>query len=415
MNQNKIAKTLARTAVVSWREQPTQYDIEALRANLERVGLVIRVRWAIVAMLAGYSVVAASIYGLSTDRDVLVRNMTIPAIALIFVLMYNGFYQITYRRVANIAFLNQAQLLFDAIVVTVLVYYSGGVYSWFSSMYLLFILESAFILPRRSQVWMLVSVSSLLYGIVLFGEYLGWFPHVDLPFVANELYANLTYVLVRYLWKVTLYAGAALVGMLMMKSIHVRERELRESSFVDELTGLFNRPYFQRVLSTELERARRNDRGVALVLADIDGLGEVNRTFGVDVGDELLAAIGRRLRSVSDADIGEWTRSVDIACRFGGEELALIVPELGRGEGSLRIPIGERALVSAEAFRSAVESTRVSGVGVTVSIGVAVGPRDGESPDALIDAADRMLSLAASAGGNTVRASWLADDAHDGD
>ncbi len=415
MNQSRIAKTLARTAVVSWREQPTQYDIEALRANLERVGLVIRVRWAIVAMLAGYSVVAASIYGLSTDRDVLIRNMTIPAIALIFVLMYNGFYQITYRRVANIAFLNQAQLLFDAIVVTVLVYYSGGVYSWFSSMYLLFILESAFILPRRSQVWMLVTVSSLLYGIVLFGEYLGWFPHIDLPFVANELYANLTYVLVRYLWKVTLYAGAALVGMLMMKSIHMRERELRESSFVDELTGLFNRPYFQRVLSTELERARRNDRGVALVMADIDGLGEVNRTFGVDVGDELLAAIGRRLRSVSESDTGEWGRGVDIACRFGGEELALIVPELGRGEGSLRIPIGERALAGAEAFRAAVESTRVSGVGVTVSIGVAIGPRDGESPDALIDAADRMLSLAASVGGNTVRASWLADGADEGD
>jgi len=409
VNQSKIAKTLARGAVVSWREQPTQYDIEALRANIERVGLVIRVRWAIVAILAGFSVVAASIYGVSTDPDVLVRNMTIPAIALIFVLMYNGFYQITYRKAANIALLNPAQLLFDTIVVTVLVYYSGGVYSWFSSMYLLFILESAFILPRRSQVWLLVIVSSLLYGIVLFGEYLGWFPHIDLPFVANELYANLTYVLVRYLWKVTLYAGAALVGMLMMKSIRERERELRESSFVDELTGLFNRPYFQRVLSTELERARRNERALALVLADIDGFGEVNRTFGVDVGDELLAAIGRQLRGVGESANGDWARGVNTACRIGGEELALIVPEVGWGEG-VRTPIEERAQAIAEAFRRAVETTRVSGVGVTVSVGVAIGPRDGEAPDALIDAADRMLFLAAQEGGNVVRASWLAEE-----
>ena len=119
MNQSKIVKTLARRAMVSWREQPTQYDIEALRANIERVGLVIRVRWAIVAMLAAFSVVAAFVYGMYSDLDVLVRNMTIPAVALIFVLLYNGLYQATYRKVGNVSFLNQAQLLFDAVVVAV--------------------------------------------------------------------------------------------------------------------------------------------------------------------------------------------------------------------------------------------------------------------------------------------------------
>lgn len=413
MHQSKLTKALARTAVVTWREQPTQYDIEALRANVERVGLVIRVRWAIVAVLALYSVVAASIYGMSTETDALLRNMQVPAITLIFVLMYNGLYQMTYRKVGNIAFLNQAQLLFDAIVVTVLVYYSGGVYSWFSSMYLLFILEGAFILPKRSQVWMLVTACSALLGLVYFGEYAEWIPHVNLPFVANNLQGNLTYVLVRYLWKATLNAGAALVGMLMMKAIRQRERELQQSSFVDELTGLFNRPYFQRVLPTEIERARRNDRSVALVLADVDGLGELNRTFGVEVGDGLLAAIGRTLRAVSDGQAGEWARTVDVACRFGGEELALIVPEVGRYQGA-PLPIAERALAIAEAFRSAVERLRVSGVSATVSVGVVVSPRDGESPDALIDAADRILSAAVAAGGNTVRASWLDENADAG-
>lgn len=412
MNQSKIAKTLARGAVVSWREQPTQYDIEALRANTNRVRLVIRVRWALVAMLAGFSVVAAIVYGSSTQLHVLIKNMTIPAIALIFVLMYNGLYQTTYRKFGNIAFLNQAQLLFDSIVVTVLVYYSGGVYSWFAAMYLLFILEAAFILPRRSHVWMLVCCSAAMYGTVLFGEYLGWFAHVDLPFVANELHRNLTYVLVRYLWQVTLFCGAALVGMLMMKSIRVREGELREASFVDDLTGLFNRQYFHRVLATEVERARRVNGTVALVLADVDRFGEVNRMFGVDIGDEMLAAIARRLRDMSDADTSGGARHLNVACRIGGEELALIVPEVARSEHD-RTPIEDRALAIAGAFREAVESMRVSGVGVTVSVGVSLAPRDGESPDALIDAADRMLSLAAMAGGNAVRASWLAESAAD--
>jgi len=394
--------------VVSWREQPTQYDIEALRANVERVGLVIRVRWALVAVLSAFSVLAALVYGGATGTDILIDNMIIPAIALIFVLMYNSLYQVTYRKVGNIAYLNQAQLLFDAIVVTVLVYYSGGVYSWFSSMYLLFILEAAFILPRRSDVWMLVAACAALYALVLSGEFLGWFPHVSVPFQANDLYRDLPYVLMRFLWKVTLYGGAALVGMLMMKSIRVREDELRGGSFIDDLTGLFNRAYFQRVLSTEVERARRNDRTLAIVLADIDRFGEVNRTFGVDVGDGILASIARYLREMSDADAGAGSRHVNVACRIGGEELALIIPEVARSEGD-RTPIEDRALAIAESFRQAVQSIRVSGVGVTVSVGVAIAHGDGELSGSILDVADRMLSLAAQAGGNTVRASWIVD------
>lgn len=412
MNQSKIVKTLARSAVVSWREQPTQYDIEALRANIERVGLVIRVRWALVAMLAGFSVVAAFVYGLSSDIDVLIKNMTIPALALIFVLLYNGFYQATYRKVGNIAFLNQAQLLFDAIVVAVLIYYSGGVYSWFSSMYILFILEAAFILPRRRDVWMLVGESASLYGFILFGELLGVLPHVNIPFVTNTLQEVVPYVLIRFLWIATVLSGAALVGMLMMKSIRARENELRESSFVDDLTGLFNRQYFMRLLATEVERTRRNDRELVLVLADIDRFGDVNRTFGVDVGDAILETIARHL--VRMADEVDGTRGVNVACRVGGEELALIMPEVAFGEDQVD-SLQDKALSIAETFRGAVEATLVQGVRVTVSIGIAMMPSDGETPDAIIDAADRMLSFAAKAGGNAVRASWLEDQPADSD
>ena len=413
MKQNAIAKAIARGTVVSWREEPTQYDIEALRANVERVGLVIRVRWAIVAILAVFSVVAAAVYGTSTEIDVLVKNMTVPAIALVFVLLYNSFYQLTYRRASNIVFLNFAQLLFDIVVVTVLVYYSGGVYSWFSSMYVIFILESAFILSERVQVWALAVTASVLYALVLFGEYLGWISHVDLPFVANELHTNLTYVLVRYLWMVTLYAGSALIGMLMMRSIRRRERELQECSFVDELTGLYNRAYFQRVLATELERARHNGRELALVVADVDGLGSVNRTFGVEVGDGILAALGRHLQDVGlrGRGDGDWLRAMNAACRIGGEEFALLMPEAG-GEMA-DVSIEDRVLAIAEAFRHAAESTRVSGVGVTVSVAAVIGPRDGESTDALIDAADSLLAFAATSGGNTVCASWLMRDGSD--
>lgn len=406
-------KTLARSAVVSWREQPTQYDIEALRANVERVGLVIRVRWAIVAMLAVFSVVAALVYGMSSDLDVLISNMTVPALALIFVLLYNGLYQATYRKAGNVSFLNQAQLLFDCVVVAVLIYYSGGVYSWFQSMFILFILEAAFILPRRRDVWLIVGAASMMYGFILFGELLGLLPHINVPFVNNQLYTSLPYVLIRFLWVSTMFGGASLVGMLMMKSIRRREEELREASFVDELTGLYNRQYFMRVLAAEVERARRNGLSLALVLADIDRFGEVNRTFGVDVGDAILRTIAVDLSRLGTADEPAEPQGVNVACRVGGEELALLVPE-ARGE-DIRVSIEDRVLSIAEAFRAQVESTIVNGVKITVSVGVALYPRDGESPDALIDEADRMLSLAALAGGNGVRASWVEDERENGD
>jgi diguanylate cyclase (GGDEF)-like protein len=405
VNQNRLLKTLARSAVVSWREQPTQYEIEALRANIERVGLVIRVRWAIVAALALFSVVAALVYGLSSDIDVLIRNMTIPAVALMFVLLYNGLYQQTYRKVGNVAFLNQAQLLLDSVVVAVLIYYSGGIYSWFSTMYVLFILEAAFILPRRRDVWLLVVVSLTFYGIIVFGELLGIVPHVSVPFVNNALATHLPYVLIRFVWMGTIFSGAALVGMLMMKSIRQREEELRGTSFVDDLTGLFNRPYFNRVLSTELRRARRNERQVALIMADLDRFGDVNRMFGVDVGDRILQAIAGILRAAASREDGSG-EGVNVACRGGGEELALRMPEVAGREVEAEA-LHEQALAIAEEFRAAVEQLLVDGVRITVSIGIAITPLDGDTPDALLDVADGMLSLAAAAGGNAVRASWL--------
>lgn len=414
MNQGRIARTLARGAVVSWRDQPTQYDIEALRANTERVGLVIRVRWALVATLAVFSAIGALVYGATVDIDTFRDNMIVPGIALLFVLGYNSYYQLTYRRLGNLAFLNHAQLLFDIIVTSVLVYYSGGVYSWFSTMYLLFILEGAFILPRHRDVWILVATAAVTYGIVLFGEYAGWFAHVDMPFVNNQLHHNFTFVLVRYLWIITMYGGVAIVGMLMMKAIREREAELREASFIDDLTGLYNRQYFQRALATEAERARRNDRGLALILADLYRLGDINRTFGVDVGDALVAAFASSLREAARTDARDTGFDVSIACRVGGEELALIIPDVARGEDDT-VPLAERALAIAEDFRAAVERARANGVSAVASIGVALMPFDGDSADALYDAADSTLSLAAEAGGNSVRASWLVEDEQHGD
>lgn len=408
MPLSKLTRALARSAVVSWREEPSQQDIEALRANIERVGVVIRVRWAIVAVLVAYSVVAAAVYAAEVPVPELAARMVVPALALAFVVVYNAIYQLIYRRVGNAAFLTHGQLALDTLVATVLVYYSGSIHSWFASMYLLFILEATFILPRRSGPWMIAGLAAVMYSFLVLGELGGLIPHVDVPFIANKLHGDATFVLVRLLWELALFGGTAVVGSLMMARIRARESELRGSSFVDELTGLYTRPYFHRVLIAEIERARRTDRSVALVFIDIYRFGEFNRLFGVEMGDAAIEMVARQIREAIREDADRPNAEMDTACRVGGEEFALIIPEIEREQGG-RAAVETRAFELAETIRARVSSVLVQGATVTVSIGIATFPETGDTPDALIDAVDTMLWIASEAGGNTVRAEWLQD------
>ena len=98
-----------------------------------------------------------------------------------------------------------------------------------------------------------------------------------------------------------------------------RFRDAKELADVDALTGLHNRRYFHETLAREIARARRYRRTLALVLLDLDDFKGVNDRIGHLAGDEVLAEIGERMRSV--------VRSADIACRIGGEEFAVLLPE----------------------------------------------------------------------------------------
>ncbi len=398
MSPSKIAKMLTRRLVVSWRDQPTRYDIEALQANVERVGLVIKVRWALVAALAVYSVLGAWAYTLETPLDELADNMIIPAVAMVFVLGYNTFYQSTYRRLGNIAILNHAQLMFDAFVVAVLVYYSGGAHSWFWAMYALFVLEAAFILSRWWHAWAIAGFCLFVNGVVLWGVYFGVLPDVAVPFMAGPLHENFTFVAVSYLWQITVLAGAASVGTMMTAALRRREAMLAQSSIIDEKTGLYDRAYFNRALASELQRAERDGRGVVVMLIDIDDFGRFNKTFGLEHGDRMLRAIAEAMRQVvrdcSDASGGD----ANLIARCGGEEFAIVLTQ----DAGYEPPTIERGLEVASALRAAVEDVRIADAGVTVSIGVAHSLQHGLTAGELLTAADIALQEAVVAGGNRV-------------
>jgi diguanylate cyclase (GGDEF)-like protein len=98
-----------------------------------------------------------------------------------------------------------------------------------------------------------------------------------------------------------------------------RFREARQLADLDALTGLHNRRYFHETLARECSRAHRYDRRLALVVMDIDDFKSINDRIGHLAGDAVLAAVAERVQSV--------VRSADVACRVGGDELAVILPE----------------------------------------------------------------------------------------
>lgn len=161
---------------------------------------------------------------------------------------------------------------------------------------------------------------------------------------------------------------------------------IRQMAYVDGLTGIFNRRYFEMRVSEEIERARRYDNVLALVMVDIDHFKRLNDEFGHLLGDEVLRQIG--------AMFTQNLRKSDIVCRYGGEEFVLLMPQTTI----------DSAAAAADKVRRTVETFSFPGVPrpVTISSGVASFPADGDSRDALVLSADRALYSAKQAGRNRV-------------
>jgi diguanylate cyclase (GGDEF)-like protein/PAS domain S-box-containing protein len=173
--------------------------------------------------------------------------------------------------------------------------------------------------------------------------------------------------------------GAAVGERISLALANLRLRDvLRDQSIRDPLTGLFNFRYMEESLERELHRAARTSQPVTLLMIDIDHFKRFNDTFGHQAGDTLLRALGAFLR--------QGTRADDVACRYGGEEFALILSHAN----------AEAAATRGQLLREGLTHLAVQHAGqvlgsVTVSIGVATFPDHGESAGALIKAADDAL------------------------
>ncbi len=160
--------------------------------------------------------------------------------------------------------------------------------------------------------------------------------------------------------------GAALIDQARLFD------QVRTMAVSDPLTGLANYRRLLAVIESELDRSRRTHRPFSVVLLDMDGLKAINDRYGHLVGSRALVRLGKILRSHS--------RAIDTPARYGGDEFALVLPEAQK-DVATRVASRIRERLSTEA-----EDPILS-----VSAGIAAYPEDGDTPEKLLGAADRML------------------------
>lgn len=166
-------------------------------------------------------------------------------------------------------------------------------------------------------------------------------------------------------------------------------REVEYMAFHDDLTGLANRAFFMQLLVQAVQQAQRYEHKLAVLFLDMDGFKAINDSLGHDAGDELLREAAGRL----NANL----RGSDVVARMGGDEFVIFLPEVGDREA---------AAIVAQKVLAAVASPftlRECLCSVSVSIGIALFPEDGESEQDLLKNADQAMFRAKEEGKNSVR------------
>ena len=166
--------------------------------------------------------------------------------------------------------------------------------------------------------------------------------------------------------------------------IGLLQSKLREQAIRDPLTNLFNRRYLEETLERELARATREDYFVCLIMIDLDHFKRVNDTYGHEAGDAVLKALASTL--------SEQCRRGDFACRYGGEEFVVVMPNINMNTAYER----------AESIRQALNSLDVPygryHITTTISMGIACYPIHGDTREAILRAADQAMYGAKEAG-----------------
>ena len=214
---------------------------------------------------------------------------------------------------------------------------------------------------------------------------------------AYFIYILIAYYSMKYenLWLEVVYplifSIAAFTFAYVVKYL-IKSRDFEQQyrlATTDGLTELYNHRYFQEQIRMQVEQSKRYNHNFSLIIIDIDFFKKFNDTFGHQSGDAVLRQVAQTLKKN--------VRATDIVCRYGGEEMSIILPNTGKDEAfSTAQKICER--VASKKFKLAGDKE----TNVTISLGVSTFPYDGDSASSIIEAADKRLYNAKNNGRNQV-------------
>ena len=222
-----------------------------------------------------------------------------------------------------------------------------------------FLIWAAFRLGQRGATL----ATLVLSAVAIHGTLLGFG-----PFARGT--PNESLLLLQSFLGVTSVMALALAGLVLERERH--EEALRQLAISDSLTGLANHRLFTDRLRREVGRSQRTERLFAVLLLDVDGLKQINDRHGHLVGSRALVRVAEDLRHNC--------RAFDTPARFGGDEFGVLLPETEESEA--------RQVADRIVQRLSVDGEQPP---VSVSVGLAMYPRDGQTPEALLGAADRGL------------------------
>jgi len=174
---------------------------------------------------------------------------------------------------------------------------------------------------------------------------------------------------------------------LAIKNSQLYEKTV-DRAHVDHLTGIWNHGYFQFLLLAEIEKVRATNNPLSLNMFDIVDFKIYNDNLGHQSGDRILKDLAQLLKNQS--------RKIDYVCRYGGEEFTIIMPQTDRGEAYM---IAERLRMDIEKY-SFINEQILPNKKLTVSLGIATFPKDGQQPAELISYSDKLLYQAKNKGKN---------------
>lgn len=379
---------------------------------LQRVYLLMRMRWLAIAALLVTTFVSSILGGYTFSR-------VPPGLVLVAMALYNVAFEIDFyfldRKKLDVKGLGMVyrsamiQIDLDLVALTCLIHFTGGIDSPFILFYIFHTIIASYLLSRK-ETFLHSTMALGLFAIMCYLEYdpillesLDWIilSHVGLyettDLVISQItghadnFENLGYI-AGYLvvLAATLYVSAT-IGTGLSARYRQKEQAIREKAITDGLTGLYNYRHFSQQLEHEFERARRYGHPLSLLMVDMDGLKVFNDANGHLLGSQSLKEIAEILKNSS--------RNIDIVAKYGGDEFAIICPETNKGGATY---IAERMRVKVTEHRFLVTDRKRTGR-LTVSVGVSSFPDDASALRELVDVADRCLYEAKQAGRNRVK------------